>query len=185
MKILDLIVSLLILFSVIATVIVLIINRRMKKLDYEIQNLQTQLENMESKPSEIFIERRNYHRINLDQLECRIEFKSFGIKRLGHLIGKSIIGVIDNISVGGIKFITKIDLPIQYHILAEISFQLKDEKFDLIGEFIRKESIIEHKEFIYGIQFKYLSKQDENRLGKIINQIELEKHSMKRLLEKH
>lgn len=91
------------------------------------------------------------------------------------MVEKYIDGEIDNISVGGMKLLTNYDLPVHYHIIGQLIFTLKDEKFDLLGEFVRKESKVECKEFIYGIRFLNLKKEDEHRLGKVINEIELEK----------
>jgi hypothetical protein len=176
-----LITVLILLFSSLGIVMITTTFRRMNK---EINRLQNQIKNSRSKTKEDNFDQRDYHRINLDNVECYIVFKDFGTKKLDNLIEKVIIGEIQNISVSGIKLITSYDLPVHYHIVGQVTFHLKDEKFDLIGEFVRKESKVECKQFIYGIKFKDLSKHDENRLGRIINEIEVEKKLLRNAYKK-
>jgi hypothetical protein len=73
------------------------------------------------------------------------------------------------------KLLSNYDLLVQYQIIAQLNFIINNEKFDLKGKFVRKKTKVECKQFIYGIQFLELSKQDEYRLGKVITEIQLEK----------
>ena len=51
------------------------------------------------------------------------------------------------------KLLSNYDLLVQYQIIAQLNFIINNEKFDLKGKFVREETKVECKQFIYGIQF--------------------------------
>jgi c-di-GMP-binding flagellar brake protein YcgR len=169
---------LLVLLSLLAIIFITMMYKRMRKMKGEIQSLKNDLKNSHNRTNVKIIDRRGFHRINVNHVDCYIVFKDFGTEKLNKLVEKYIDGEIDDISVGGMKLLTSYDLPVHYHIVGQLIFKLKDEEFNLMGEFVRKESKVESTQFIYGIKFINLNKQDEHRLGKVINEIELEKRKI-------
>ncbi|MEQ6378781.1 PilZ domain-containing protein [Bacillaceae bacterium S4-13-56] len=122
--------------------------------------------------------RRKYHRVKVNHIECSISFVDFGTNKLLALVNKTVLGHIDDVSLGGIKLTAQIDLPVQYLIISDLSFTLKNQQFNLKGEFVRKETKKESHYFIYGIKFLDMKKSDENKLASIINEIELSKRDI-------
>ncbi|MEQ6391411.1 hypothetical protein RZN22_19320, partial [Bacillaceae bacterium S4-13-58] len=52
--------------------------------------------------------RRNYHRVNVNHIECSISFVDFGTNKLQALVSKTVLGHIDDVSLGGIKLTAQI-----------------------------------------------------------------------------
>ncbi|MET3696976.1 PilZ domain-containing protein [Bacillus oleivorans] len=121
------------------------------------------------------INRRKYHRVKVENIGCMIQFIDFGTNKLKPLVNKMVEANIEDISVGGMRITTCIDLPVQNQVISEITFVIKNQEFILQCEFVRKEAKFESNLIHYGIRFPGVSKNDENRLGRIINELELSK----------
>lgn len=76
------------------------------------------------------------------------------------------------------KVISDDDLPIQYGIEAMASFIIHEEQFNIKCILNRKEVNFNQPKIIYGIKFVDLNKSIESRLGKIINELQIEKRNI-------
>ncbi|MGM8213911.1 PilZ domain-containing protein, partial [Virgibacillus sp. W0430] len=114
----------------------------------------------------------------LDNINCTITFLDFGTHKLNSLIKKSVVGNIHDISVGGLRFSCTIDLPVQYHVVTLIYFEIFEETFHVKCTLIRKESKINRNVFNYGVKFIELDSKDEKRLAAIVNSLELATHKV-------
>lgn len=118
---------------------------------------------------------RKTFRVVVNENHCSVRFLELENSRLQKLKGKRFDGYLENISIGGLKLICDYDLPVKQNIFIEISFRLKDEKFCLKGEILRKE-VHNHKDmFVYGIKFVDISDEKQELLNKVLNQIIFEK----------
>ncbi|MEQ6391412.1 hypothetical protein RZN22_19325, partial [Bacillaceae bacterium S4-13-58] len=52
--------------------------------------------------------RRKYHRVKVNHIECSISFVDFGTNKLLALVNKTVLGHIDDVSLGGIKLTAQI-----------------------------------------------------------------------------
>ncbi|UFU00156.1 PilZ domain-containing protein [Radiobacillus kanasensis] len=121
-------------------------------------------------------ERENF-RIELWDKVCEVHFLDFDNGQLSSLKYKNFDASLDNISLGGLKFVCAYNLPVNRDIIVEIRFTIKQNYFSLKGEILRKE---EHKgkeveSIRYGVKFLELSAEDKERLHFVLNQLMLEK----------
>ena len=137
-------------------------------------------ENNDRKEGRMRFNRRRFFRISLDDNErdCQIVFLDFGDEKFKHLVNKRISAKVMDLSVGGMRISTEYDLPVQYHIVSIISFEINDERFYLQCEFQRKEAKKENENIVYGVRFINVDKNIESKLGKIIHQLEVQKHKI-------
>lgn len=77
--------------------------------------------------------------------------------------------LIENISLGGIKIVSLLKLPINSDMKFMFAFTLMNELFELEGTLIWKDEAKEDM-FFYGVKFN-LTVQDEDRLAPLINQM--------------
>jgi len=143
----------------------------LKKKDMQIQELMIANENLQEKLNSR--QKRKAFRLQLFEHRCVFELIEFGDQSLERLKNRKGEGILKDVSRSGLQFICQVDLPVRKEIYLNIWFSLKKEDFNLKGKIVRKE---EHMQYIaYGIQFVDLSPRDEQRLVRVINQIELEK----------
>lgn len=81
---------LLVLLSLLAIIFITLMYKRMRRMKEEVQLLQNQLKNSRIKSEVKIIDRRGFHRINVNHVECYIVFKDFGTKKLNNWL-KSIL----------------------------------------------------------------------------------------------
>ncbi|MFS0822188.1 PilZ domain-containing protein [Bacillus sp. 1P02SD] len=111
------------------------------------------------------VDKRKSYRIALPGIEGSFTLIDFGNNSLGKLKNKSFNGVIEDLSIGGLKFITSYEFPVKYNIIMKISFNFQDEEFELKGKIIRREDHIKGQSISYGVQFVDLSVNDIKRLN--------------------
>lgn len=142
-----------------------------KKRDLQIEDLTGTVEELQDKLNSR--QRRRAFRLQLFEEKCEFELIEFGdqvLERLKHRKGE---GVLKDVSRSGLQFICQVDLPVRKEIFLKIRFTLKGEEFNLKGKIVRKE---EHLQYIaYGIHFIDVNPLEEQRLVRVINQIELDK----------
>jgi len=111
------------------------------------------------------VEKRNSYRIELPGIESTFTLIDFGDTSLRALKDKSFNGIVNDISIGGLKFHSSYEFPVKYNILMKINFTFQGEEFDLKGKIIRREDHIKGKSVSYGVQFVDLSVNDIKRLN--------------------
>lgn len=157
----------------IAIILYLIIYYRseMKKRELHIQELKGINENLREKLKSR--QRRKAFRLQLFEEKCVFELIEFGDRTLEKLKHRKGEGVLKDVSRSGLQLICQVDLPVRKEIFINIWFTLKDEDFKFKGKIIRKE---EHLQYIaYGVHFIDVNPLEEQRLVRVINQIELDK----------
>lgn len=120
------------------------------------------------------IEKRNSYRINLPKIESTFTLMEFGNSSIGKLKNRNFNGVIEDLSIGGLKFLTSFEFPVKYNIIIKINFTFYGELFDLKGKIMRKEDYIKGKSISYGVQFVDLSVKDITRLNLAIHNFQVE-----------
>jgi hypothetical protein len=120
------------------------------------------------------IEKRNSYRINLSKIESTFSLMDFGNDSLGKLKNRNFNGVIEDLSIGGLKFLTSFEFPVKYNIIIKINFTFYGEVFDLKGKIMRREDHIKGKSISYGVQFVDLTVKDITRLNLAINNYQVE-----------
>ncbi|HET7627877.1 MAG TPA: PilZ domain-containing protein [Bacillales bacterium] len=117
--------------------------------------------------------RRKYHRIDLTEKSCEVKLLDTENPVLKDRINEVVKGEIANISIGGIKLNSKMDIPVKDDVFIEMNFDLQEEAFCLKGLIVRKEAQVKESHVGYGVQFVGMTESDQQRLGVAINQIEL------------
>lgn len=120
------------------------------------------------------IEKRNSYRINLSKIESTFSLMDFGNDSLGKLKNRNFNGVIEDLSIGGLKFLTSFEFPVKYNIIIKINFTFYGEVFDLKGKIMRREDHIKGKSISYGVQFVDLTVKDITRLNFAIHNYQVE-----------
>lgn len=120
------------------------------------------------------IEKRNAYRIKLPNIESTFTLMEFDKNSLGKLKNRNFNGVIEDISIGGVKFLTSFEFPVKYNIILKINFTFYGEVFDLKGKIMRREDYIKGKSISYGVQFVDLSVNDITRLNLAIHNYQIE-----------
>lgn len=94
--------------------------------------------------------KRKYNRIELPYpIEAEMRLVSFAGQALQ--LGKS-HALIQNVSIGGLRFITNLNLPVRGDIHLQFDTEILDQAIRLIGKVIWKEEMKEDL-FVYGIEF--------------------------------
>ncbi|NEW08009.1 PilZ domain-containing protein [Paenibacillus sp. SYP-B3998] len=105
---------------------------------------------------------RTYFRINL-QIPLSAMFKIIGIKHKDTDTNYSKI-MIKDISVGGIRMHTPLDLPVQMDLLLEFTFQLFHNHLKILGTITRKNKL-NPSLYEYGIKFSIVDLVMEQALA--------------------
>lgn len=111
------------------------------------------------------LEKRDSLRIGLPGIESTFTLIDFGNNSLGSLKNRSFNGMINDISIGGLKFHSPYEFPVKYNIIIKINFVFHEEDFQLKGKIIRREDHIEGKSVSYGVQFVDLTVNDIKKLN--------------------
>jgi len=112
-------------------------------------------------------ERRKYFRfIFPDHLPAKMNITEVSKQKVS--MGYADI-LIDNISLGGIRFLSTLRLPINTHIKLNFHFKLMNESFDLNGTLVYKND--EKAElFSYGVSF-HITEGERDKLAEVINKM--------------
>ncbi|NEU30330.1 EAL domain-containing protein [bacterium LRH843] len=114
--------------------------------------------------------RRKYYRINFAYpSESKMTIVEFKGKKLS--LGASNV-LIEDISLGGLRYVDAIDLPVHPDIKLKFTLCLLDEEIEVSGFLTRKQEIDDNL-FQYGIQF-ILTDAERNRLAALINQLDVQ-----------
>ncbi|MEH7236740.1 PilZ domain-containing protein [Bacillus sp. JJ1562] len=111
------------------------------------------------------VNKRHSYRIELPGIDSKFTLIDIGNNSLGALKNRSFNGMINDISVGGLKFHSPYEFPVKYNIIIKINFTFQGEEFDLRGKIIRREDHIKGKSVSYGVEFVDLSVNDTKRLN--------------------
>lgn len=115
------------------------------------------------------LEKRDSYRIGLPGIECTFTLIDFSNNSLGALKNRSFNGMINDISIGGLKFHSSYEFPVKHNIIMKMNFTFHGEVFELKGKIIRREDHIKGKSVSYGVQFVDLSENDIKRLNVTIH----------------
>jgi hypothetical protein len=173
--------EIIILSQVMLIVMLLILNirdlRTLKKQEIRMGTLLKRQQTIKRKLRKPSGESRKYFRVMVLK-ECTIQFIESENVGLNKLRNRTFPGLIENLSIGGLKFSCSINLPIKDMINVTISFSFYEQDFSLNAQIIRKE--VEMKKNVgYGVQFIDMNAEDIKRLNEVIHKIELEKRKVK------
>lgn len=113
--------------------------------------------------------RRNFNRIRFPHpLEADMRLLSIGDRKL-HL-GKANI-LIEDMSIGGLRYISTLNLPVREDLLFEFDTQILGKSIKLLGTVIWKEEIYEEL-LEYGIEF-IINRDERNTLEALLNSFEI------------
>lgn len=129
---------------------------------------QKYLEPIDAKQSEKPVkERRQYSRFTFKYpIPAKVYVTKIGDKKVSVGYAK---GLIENISAGGIRFISQLRLPVKSQLNFKFEFEIIKEKFYLDGALVYKN---EEKDNIlaYGVRFE-ISDEERKRIENVINQL--------------
>lgn len=107
----------------------------------------------------------------LEPIEGKAKVLCIGDKKLTQ--DKYIMLDILDLSAGGLRIQSKLDLPDDTKIFMEIAFEVEEELFEFSGHIIWKERA--HHTFQYGLQFVGITELERERLVATLNQYQVQK----------
>ncbi|WP_010630675.1 PilZ domain-containing protein [Sporolactobacillus vineae] len=119
-------------------------------------------------------ERRKFRRVRLNHEKCRIRIVDFKESSLSPLNNETLDGEMLDLSVGGMKFASKLDFPIRHGVDVTVTFTAKAMHFQLSGRVLRKEEKTGDTHVRYGVQFTELTAAQETLIQSLINQTDLD-----------
>ncbi len=124
------------------------------------------------KPKKKFImpekERRKYFRFILPHyLPVTLKINRVNNKQVN--MGTATI-LVENISLGGLKLLTTLRLPVISNMKLSFQFSIMDEDFNLNGILVYKEPKTKEV-FSYGVSFEDMSEGEKDQLAKVINRM--------------
>lgn len=108
--------------------------------------------------------RREFYRLTL-HIPLSSRFKIIGFNQTEVNSNSSYIYIVD-ISAGGLRMHSKLDLPVREGLLLEFRFQLFNRELCVLGTIIRKKNI-QDDIYEYGIEFTLNDSVRENLLGQL------------------
>jgi len=134
------------------------------------------------KEKKLIIEKRNSFRVYLPE-PLEGTGKIITVDKENVALRKRFPLRILDLSVSGAKISSSLDFPIEREIIIELTFEVEQEEFTLLGQLLRKKHI--NSAWEYGIRFMGMLPKDERRLAKILNvyqvkKIKIEKDEMPR-----
>lgn len=159
-----------------ATTLLIIMNRKNQKQENSNDEIENKdMTNHTPIPTYFGKNRRKSFRVEVSDIPCTIVFLDFEDKRFIKLSYKTIVGQIENVGLGGLKFYTSVNLPVNKSIFVKINFKLQEHEFFLNGKICRKEEYLNKNRFGYGIQFDKITTKEETDLLFVLNQYLIEK----------
>ena len=116
-------------------------------------------------------ERRVHFRVDMVQ-EIHGKAKILSVNDQEMAMEKALEISILDLSGGGLRAIIPLNLPVQFKIILNVSFELKNEPFYFYAQVLRKNE--KNGKFEYGMKFLHSSFRDEDRLVRSLNQYKLE-----------
>ncbi|WP_117160693.1 EAL domain-containing protein [Paraliobacillus sp. X-1268] len=114
------------------------------------------------------VERRKYYRLSFPgYLQGGLSILEINNRKVD--VGTANI-LIENISLGGLKLMSDLKLPVQSNMKIVYTFSLLGFDFEIIGSFVWK-SEIGQDIFYYGVAFDDFSEANKDHLAKVINQL--------------
>ncbi|GGM22229.1 hypothetical protein GCM10011351_05140 [Paraliobacillus quinghaiensis] len=114
------------------------------------------------------VERRKYYRLELPgSLKAELSIVEINNKRIN--VGSAKI-LIENISLGGLKIMSGLKLPVQSNMKVIYNFTLMDQSFEIEGSLVWKYEVRQDI-FYYGVAFNNFPETDKDHLARLINQI--------------
>lgn len=110
--------------------------------------------------------KREFFRVQL-QIPLNARFRIVGFQRV-HLNSKISWIFIKDISAGGLRMHSKLDMPVHEELLLEFKLQLLHKEISLLGTVVRK-SEIDKGIFEYGIRFS----MDDSVREQLVSQLQL------------
>jgi hypothetical protein len=119
----------------------------------------------------MFVERRSHFRVDIiDPVKAVARLVS--INGAEAPVQKLIEINVRDLSAGGMKIETLLDLPTNIKIVLRVSFDFEEQHFDVLGIILRKKKLAgELKE--YGVKFIGISRLEEYRLVRCLNQYKI------------
>lgn len=143
------------------------VSKKLKVKESEISVLTKKVSTLSSKA-----EKREAFRVDVDILMEECEFDVVKIRDIPVKNNVGNRGKVKDLSFGGMKLISEVDLPAREHVLLRLKITIKDQRFELLGEIKRKEEYDLNSEFVYGIKFNHIDEEDKQALYQLLNTIE-------------
>ncbi|PWK15520.1 PilZ domain-containing protein [Tumebacillus permanentifrigoris] len=112
---------------------------------------------------------RQYHRVDV-RTPCRFRLRTLGNKtfRTGELLD----GFIENLSGGGLSFISRRDLPDSEMLAWQFMIEFDTEVLNLLGRIVWKRTA-NGDTYYYGVQFLFTEHNDQQRLINMLNRFQI------------
>lgn len=145
----------------------------------EIAKLHQQVEAQKRKIKD-FENKRDAYRLDVLNEKCTITFPEITLPGFETLSYEKMIAYMKNISFNGAKIACDFDIPIRDKIIAGISFEFKNEKFECEALFLRKEEFLHQvPHLVYGLRFMQMDAKMQERLKLILNYAQAERYKGK------
>ncbi|KEO84228.1 PilZ domain-containing protein [Tumebacillus flagellatus] len=119
---------------------------------------------------------RQYHRVNL-RTTCRFRLRTLGNRTFR--TGEMLDGFVENISGGGLSFMSRRDLPNSELLAWQFLIELGGEKLNLLGRIVWKRQV--DSVFYYGVQFMFIREADQHHLVRLLNRYQILRRIQDRL----
>lgn len=111
---------------------------------------------------------REYFRLDLTVF-CSLRLRKLGSKMLA--LGETFEAEVQNISGGGLCFLSDRDLPVTDMLVWQILIDFPHEPLDVFGQIIWKRE--EDDMFLYGVELVFFEEQSQRQLLTKLNQIQI------------
>ncbi|MBL0388504.1 PilZ domain-containing protein [Tumebacillus sp. ITR2] len=120
---------------------------------------------------------RQYHRISV-RAACRFRLRTLGNKTFR--TGEMLDGFVENISGGGLSFMSRRDLPDSELLAWQFLIELNGEEHNLLGRIVWKRQGVEGTYF-YGVQFLFIREADQHHLVRMLNRFQILRRIQERI----
>lgn len=118
--------------------------------------------------------RRKDFRLNIfnESVEVEVTLLSCDDEKFKQILGKKFTGKIIDISVSGLKIVSKYNFPIKGRFKVRTEFSLNKIPFKINAYLLRKEEHLKEKLISYGLQFVEMDRKTKEELTIILHKLE-------------
>lgn len=119
---------------------------------------------------------RQYHRVAV-RTTCRFRLRTLG----NHTFrtGEMLDAFVENISGGGLSFLSRRDLPHSELLAWQFLIELNGEQLNMLGRIVWKRE--SEGTFYYGVQFMFAREADQHHLVRLINRYQIQLRIQERI----
>ncbi|MFC4769660.1 PilZ domain-containing protein [Effusibacillus consociatus] len=115
------------------------------------------------------MQQREFYRLNITAF-CSLRLRKLGAKQLP--FGDEFEVEIQNISGGGLCFLTDRDLPISEVLVWQFQIDIPNHEINVYGQLVWKQAETEEM-FLYGVKFLFFKEDEQRNLISKINTLQI------------